>query len=205
MSDRFRWLMRDSGPRVAPWDVDLTASEAFATVPSRGAIVEDWLLTLPRHAVINIASLARTERIALLAQARDTAAVSNRSPHFTTFFEHGPVRVGTPAGCGVDHAHLHAVPLAFDLLEALPDDMGWHPVDMNDPWETLGGRDYLVIGCASTWLACEPQVPTSQFFRRQIADAVTGGYGWDHNEHPWINNVRRTVDRFAARRRTAAP
>lgn len=196
MSDRFRWLMKDSSPSVAPWDVDLTATEPFATVPSRGSIVEGWLLTLPRYEAINIAALTPSERRALIAQAHNTAAVVGAVERWTTFFEHGPVQNGTLIGCGVDHAHLHAVPLSFDLLENLPRDMDWRQVNPSDPWETLGTQDYLVVGRGTTWMACEPEVPVSQFFRRQIAEVETGGYGWDHNEHSWTDNVRRTVDRF---------
>lgn len=200
MSNRFHWLMDDSSPRVVLWDIDLTATDPFATVPSRGAIVDGWLLTLPRYTAINIAALAPTERRALLAQAHDTAAIVSEDARRMTFFEHGPIQHGTPTGCGVDQAHLHAVPLSFDLLETLPDDMDWRQVDPSDPWETLGSHDYLVVGRGTTWMACEPKVPISQFFRRQIANVETEGVGWDHNEHPWTDNVRRTVDRFVAHR-----
>jgi len=198
MTDRFRWLHGDSQPGVAPWDIDLTPSRRFATVPSRGAIVEGWLLTLPRKKVINIAARPLNERRSLIAQAFDTAQIVGNPERQTTFFEHGPVETGTPTGCGLDHAHLHSVPLAFDLLAELPIEMGWQRVDPSDPWRTLGDRDYLVVGRNDNWMACEPEVPVSQFFRRQIAISSTGGYGWDHNYHFWPENVRRTVDLFAS-------
>lgn len=204
MSNRFRWLTEDSGPSVALWDVDLTENLPFATVPSRGSIVDGWLLTLPRFAAINIAALTRDERRALMEQARYTAAAVSDGFRQTTFFEHGPVRSGTPTGCGVDHAHLHSVPLSFDLLALLPADMGWRQMGAVDPWMTLGARDYLLVGRDDTWMACEPEVPVSQFFRRQIAEVETAGYGWNHNEHPWTDNIRRTIDCFAANRQTAA-
>lgn len=200
MSNRFHWLKGDSKPKVAPWDIDLTADRQFATVPSRGSIVEGWLLTLPRRSVINMASLSAIDRKALIIQARATAISHSGDAYQTTFFEHGPVRRDTPTGCGVDHAHLHAVPLAFDLFATLPTNMNWFEVDPDDPWATLGMHDYLLVGRGNRWLACEPEIPESQFFRKRIAEAETGGYGWDHNHEFWTDNVRRTISKFTADR-----
>lgn len=199
MSHRFHWLKGDSSSQVAPWDVDLTKTQPFATVPSKGAIVDGWLLTLPRAPVLNISLLNAEDRRALLAQARETAIRMDGSSRRTTFFEHGPIGPNTPTGCGVDHAHLHAVPLSFDLLAELPAEMDWRSVDPEEPWETLGTSDYLVVGLEDTWVACEPPVPQSQFFRRRIAQAETHGYGWNHNDEPWTDNVRRTIASFAPR------
>lgn len=189
--------MKESAPRTGPWDVDLTPEAPFATVPSRGAIVPGWLLVLPRHPAINIAALADKERSALRQQARSISARLNvgTAPR-TVYFEHGPTMGGTPAGCGVDHAHLHVVPLGFDLLEALPTGMGWKVVSHGDPWADLGRRDYLLAGYGERWLACEPVAPRSQFFRRLIAERVGCSTLWDHNLHLWEENIRRTLDGF---------
>lgn len=112
------------------------------------------------------------------------------------FFEHGPIRPGTPTGCGVDHAHLHVVPLGFDLLGALPEGMDWETVQSHDPWAGLGHRDYLLAGDGERWLACEPAAPRSQLLRRLIAERAGHGASWDHNVHPWEDNVWRTLERF---------
>jgi hypothetical protein len=146
-----------------------------------------------------LASINKDDRKALLAQAKKTAITSISGAYKPIFFEHGPAEVGMALGCGVDHAHLHSVPLAFDLLATLNTDMGWRKVDPDDPWETLRGGDYLLAGYGEKWIACEPKVAESQFFRRRIADAETGGFGWDHNEEPWADNVRRTIEEFTGR------
>lgn len=195
--ERFRWLTENSAPRIAPWDVDLTPSDLFATVPSKGAIVDGWLLTLPRYSAINIASLPVEKRRAILSQAQRTAVQKKKEGKTTFFFEHGPVALNTLTGCGVDHAHLHSVPVKFDIFEDLPKAMNWQNVSSDDPWSTLGKADYLVIGNGNNWLACEPKKPESQFFRKLIARRVTGGYGWDHNERAWSENVRKTISQFA--------
>ncbi len=195
--ERFRWLTDGFTPQIQPWDVDLTPDAPFATVPSRGAIVPGWLLVLPRRPVINVATLGGDERVALLQQARHISArLDVGSASQMVFFEHGPVRPGTSAGCGVDHAHLHVVPLGFDLLDVLPEGMGWETVPSLDPWAVLGRRDYLLAGDGDRWLACEPAAPRSQFFRRLIAEHAGHGASWDHNLHPWEDNVRRTLERF---------
>lgn len=194
--ERFCWLLENSAPRVAPWDVDLTPSGLFATVPSKGAIVGGWLLTLPRYPAINIASLCKEKRQQILAHARNTAIKDAEGGRKTFFFEHGPVAPHSLTGCGVDHAHLHSVPLNFDLLKDLPHVMDWRRVSSEDPWSTLGDSDYLVVGHEEKWFACEPRNPESQFFRKLIAQRVTGGYGWDHNERAWAENVHTTINQF---------
>lgn len=193
--ERFRWLIESAAPKTLPWDIDLTPAEAFATVPSRGAIVEDWLLTLPRQKVINIASLGTEQRKKLLVQAAGTAIKKPDNKVF--FFEHGPTQDHSLSGCGVDYAHLHSVPLAFNLIDMLPNNVTWRRVSSIDPWENLGSLDYLVIGTGDTWLACEPNFPESQFFRKLIANKTTSGYGWDHNKEFWSENVKRTVTHFS--------
>lgn len=199
MSDRFRWLTDQLIRPSDFWDVDLTPSARFATVPSKGAIVSGWLLTLPRSHTINIASLPFEQRTALLSQARTTALATECSGGRTYIFEHGAARSGTVTGCGVDYAHLHTVPVAFDLIADLPHEMGWRAVCSHDPWKGLGERDYLMIGCDDYWVVCEPRHPQSQFFRKQIAGKVTDGYGWDHKRYPWNENVQGTIDRFKLR------
>lgn len=196
--DRFRWLSEPNVPKVMPWDIDLTPEAMFATVPSKGAIVDGWLLTLPRYPVLNIASLPARERLSLLRQARETAICDSTSGRTTFIFEHGPVAAHGPTGCGVDHAHLHTVPLGFDLFSCLPEEMSWKTVRADDPWSDLGATDYLLIGSGDVWLACEPSTPESQFFRKRIAERQSSGYGWDHNEHYWSENVSRTIERFAS-------
>ncbi len=61
------------------------------------------------------------------------------------------------------------------------------------PW---GAGTTCSPGTGERWLACEPATPRSQFFRRLIAEHAGHGASWDHNLHPWEDNVRRTLERF---------
>jgi hypothetical protein len=65
-------------------------------------------------------------------------------------FEHGPIEANRKVGCGVDHAHLHVVPLNFDLAAAaipfMPSDAEW----VHATWDSCRtaverGQDYLYI------------------------------------------------------------
>ena len=41
-----------------------------------------------------------------------------------TMFEHGASHTGSIMGCGVDHAHVHLVPLDFNLAEEAVSELG---------------------------------------------------------------------------------
>src|SRR5262249_44778349 len=89
----------------------LFRSEHFSVVPSLGQIVEGYLLILPiRHytALADMPSQLTTELLALCNQVRRGLAKAYGP---CLFFEHGVRALGT-GGCGIEHAHLHAVPFA---------------------------------------------------------------------------------------------
>src|ERR1051325_4494624 len=89
-----------------PWDRQITSSRSAVVVPTKGAMVEGWLLVIPRnHALcsagIGGASLAEFASI-VEAAAQMVAKVYGSA----TLFEHGPASTGTAFGCGIDHAHV---------------------------------------------------------------------------------------------------
>src|ERR1700674_1783452 len=85
-------------------------SRNFVVLPSLGALVEGWLLLVPKTHVICMGELSdnlTAEMQELKSRIRETL---QRAYGNVCAFEHGPSRAKTSLGCGVDHAHLHLVP-----------------------------------------------------------------------------------------------
>lgn len=102
--------------------VDRTVLETsgFRVVPSLGHIVQGYLLLIPRDHYCALADLP-AESLRELEQLKRTLVGSLRGKYGDyVLFEHG-ARTENSGGCGISHAHLHAVPLPVekDLLETL--------------------------------------------------------------------------------------
>jgi len=122
-----------------------------------------------------------------------------------TKFEHGPRETNTKLGCGVDHAHVHLVPLDFPLF---PDASHHEALRANEwcttqNWQTLGEslrsrtEHFLAIqdpldDCRYTYVDSLP----SQFLRRLIASRIGLSMQYDYNQYPFLKNAQRTFARL---------
>jgi hypothetical protein len=114
-------------------------------------------------------------------------------------FEHGPGRKGRQIGCGVDHAHIHVVPVNFDLISAsmpyLPLDTRWSEGDIfNCRTAFEQGSDYLYVEQPLGYgrFAVHDQFG-SQIFRKAIAARAgfPGEFNW--RDYPKLENITRTI------------
>jgi hypothetical protein len=118
-------------------------------------------------------------------------------------FEHGPAGEQRTVGCGVDHAHLHLVPVDFDLSVAVapylpPCTMAWSEASLTDCRTAVQeGDDYLYLEQPIGWARIvRHRNLGSQLFRRAIAArlGVPGEFNWRSN--PQIENVEKTIRTF---------
>lgn len=86
-------------------------TQNFNVLPSLGQIVEGYLLIVPVQHYTALADLPTqlVPELSRLCGRVRRALSSTYGP--CLLFEHG-VRAGQSGGCGIDHAHLHAVPFA---------------------------------------------------------------------------------------------
>lgn len=101
-------------------DRTILETRGFKIVPSLGHIVQGYLLLIPRDHYCALADLP-TESLRELEQLKTMLVGSLRSKYGDyILFEHG-ARTENSGGCGISHAHLHAVPLPVekDLLQTL--------------------------------------------------------------------------------------
>jgi hypothetical protein len=194
---RFAWVVSGRARGSSDlFDVPMYADSASVVLPSVGSLVPGWSLVVPKYAARNLTSLSLEQRQAL-RPARDFAnALSSRFAGEVFEFEHGPAAVGSLTGCGVDHAHLHVAALPFDLVQAVGEAHGGHPIEAEtlDPWATIAeGRDYWLVRRARTGegLLVYPETPVSQGIRRIVA-ASLGLRSWDYRAFPFADHAAHT-------------
>lgn len=195
-----------ASPEIAEarWNRPLITTSSFLVVPSLGALVEGWLLILPRTHRLSMAQLSPKELVELRVLAEDLARqLQSMYGLPTVMFEHGAHADGQPIGCSVDHAHLHVVPIGLDLVQMARDiapQLKWH--HLNDLFSFLAAHDgcqsYIVLRTqdGSTRLTWGPSPLPSQLFRRAIAQGIGRDQEWSWRNHPQLEIVSRTVERF---------
>lgn len=212
-STRFAWILDESIPRSdAACDQEILRTDRLVAVPSAGALVAGWTLIVPRRPMLNLASATGEERSAIQFAANQIAGQLAQNGEQIWLFEHGSRNVGGIMGCGVDQAHLHVVPLNFDLGAAIArrsgDDIVWKVAAESDsPLDSLPATgEYIAF-----WNMADrrPNVgmvrrPVSQWVRRVIADELGIGAEWDYRSHPQKVRVQQTLQRLAPLRAQAS-
>ena len=184
------------------WNEPLFESPNFVAVPSLGALVEGWVLLVPKPHVISFGALTKDLFPEMLAMKDAITAGLMQQYGPICIFEHGPSRERCRVGCGVDHAHLHFVPIEFDLRSAaapfLPEDLIWSPAVIQDcQWAFFNEKDYLYVeqplGRGSIAMS---QAYGSQIFRRAIAKEIGRPDEFNWREYSHIENVTATARSF---------
>lgn len=200
-SSKFAWLTTP-GLRGRPaYDVVVASNNHFVAVPSLGSLVPEWILLIPRRAMPTLSIMNTEEREALALLRAELSARLSVNGQTVHAFEHGGA-VGSLVSCGVDQAHLHLVPLSFDLLHAAGrHDFGWRTsVSIPDLTETeTDGREYLFVERSGVSLIGFPETPTSQWFRQLIAQEC-GVREWDYKRNPNLEQLEATVAKLRAPR-----
>lgn len=178
----------------------IASSMSSSVVASFGMLVEGWLLVVPSRHVTSLAQLSDHEwddARQLARRARKLVADEYGVQPIT--FEHGAAGTGRPAGCGIDHAHLHVVPLDMDVRSQLAKVDGdahageWMKIS-NRP-RHLDGYDYLWVADATgSWVRYSDHQP-SQVVRRAIAHDL-GQSVWDWKQDLRMDLVDLTVTRL---------
>jgi len=186
------------------WDEPLFDSNNFLALPSLGSIVEGWMLLVPKKHYLSIGAMP----VDLVHEMMDfkayVAAQLMRKYGTLCAFEHGPSSLERQVGCGVDHAHIHIVPVGFDLILAaqpyLPKDIRWTHGDLYECRSAFArGDDYLYVEqpIGKGHIAVHAKFG-SQIFRKAIASqlGVPGRYNW--REYPNHEKISQTIENIKA-------
>lgn len=187
----------DSGSRV------LFRSNNFVVIPSLGQIVDGYLLVLPIEHFKAVGDLTG-------AHLDEFAAVSERIGNVLKdqygsyiLFEHGTRHEGV-GGCGIYHAHLHAVPLAqvSDPVNALklrfPYGEFAHLNEISERSSGLPSYLFYQDSNARLYLFDTGPLP-SQYMRKVLAEAIrTNDWNWRTagREERLLATIRRLSGQF---------
>jgi diadenosine tetraphosphate (Ap4A) HIT family hydrolase len=193
-------LVSDSSNKA--WNTRLFESANFVALPSLGSLVEGWLLLVPKEHFISIGALPTALASEMELIKHEIASSVERQYGSVCVFEHGPSAANHNVGCSVDHAHLHIVPIGFDLAAAaapfMPPDASWS----NATWKSCRaafeeGQDYLYLEqpIGNGRITVHDDFG-SQVFRRAIASRLGVPEQFSWREYPAIETVARTVQHF---------
>jgi ATP adenylyltransferase len=194
-----------TGPTARePWNYVIAETDDFVVVPTLGSLVPGWLLVVSRDHVLCAGALDITAHSRLSRAVSQAVALVEDEFGPATVFEHGPARAGTPAGCGVDHLHIHVAPLPFSLMAAASNAFpiaSWEPVRSPTNVRTLhaAALDYCYVaepGKPASWAQTPPGI--GQFLRRAIATQLGMPERFDYRTHDGRDCVSATLDRLSA-------
>ena len=182
-----------------PWNAPLFETANFRVLVSLGALVEGWVLLVPNEHVLSMGVLpaSQFEEMRRLKESVCDRLEKIYGP--TSAFEHGPGTERRNVGCGVDHAHLHIVPITFDLAAAaapyLPEDSRWEVSDITGCRSAArAGDDYIYLEQPiNSGRMLHHRDLGSQTMRRAIAAqiGIPDDFNWRTN--PQIENVNSTI------------
>jgi diadenosine tetraphosphate (Ap4A) HIT family hydrolase len=181
----------------------LFRSEEFVVVPSLGQIAEGHLLLLPTKHFTAVGDLPESLLEEFTGLAKKVAATITAEYGSCVAFEHG-VRPGGTGGCGIYHAHLHALSLAEvpDPVDMLKQRFAYaelsHPGQIGRQSEGLASYLFYQDARGKLYLFDTGPLP-SQYMRKLIADAQ-GSQDWDWRtagrEERLLATMRRLSGQF---------
>jgi len=153
----------------------------FRLLPTLGQVAEGHLLIIPAKHLCSLADLADEQTQQLERLCRQVKSVLRRAYGACVFFEHG-IRSAGSGGCGIDHAHMHAVPVTADgVLNILTEQFNGRTIgSLGDIKRNLRhDSSYLFFEHISGQRYVFPveNLP-SQYMRKLLADSV-GKADWD--------------------------
>jgi ATP adenylyltransferase len=185
------------------WDKVLHETPEFVVVPSKGAMIEGWLLIISKRHYLSVGAMPYLVRKELEYLSKDLCHVLSNLYCRPSIFEHGPSLTGSYVGCGIDQAHLHIVPINFDLTLAIESLSAQHGLN----WNCNVGNTYEGLSLASSskkpylyycdWRGnsqyCTSENIPSQFFRKAIASHIGAPNIYDYKKFVFERNVYNTI------------
>jgi ATP adenylyltransferase len=202
---RFSNLLSEQNCPKPSYDRVLQRYDGCVVVPTLGSILPNWLLIVPEKPVINFREWEKGSYLSADGLVRKFLRSRGIAAPSAIWFEHGPTKVGTSVGCGVDHAHIHVlVDAPFELEDfvfAAKTESGseFKSVPTNAIFQgTRKDESYLLIASGDhAMVAKNVDQVGSQFLRRVVAHLAGQPDAWNYRTHPWLNNVEKTLQAFA--------
>lgn len=184
------------------WDEILFETDNFYAVPSLGSLLEGWILIFSKNHYLSMSELG-DDLIDELDNFKNIISnkLSEKFGEITTF-EHGPCLEKTVLGCGVDHLHLHLVPLkGLNLLvesRKYNSNINWFPIQnirLLKDCNVDKGYLFMELPNKKMYLATG-ELAGSQFFRKVIANDLEIPEKYDWKLYPMLLNIEKTLGKI---------
>ncbi len=179
------------------YDTIIFETENFIVTPTMGSLVEGWLLIISKNHFIcaGQTSYSLKKELKGLIEQIKTGLKDLKKNIF--IFEHGPHSSLQSTGCGIDHLHLHVVPLDFNLFKKAQEfyPYKWNLSDLFSTTEYFEKcSSYLYMQCPSgeEYVTSDLNIP-SQFFRRVIAKELNIEEHYDWKKNFGKENIDKTL------------
>jgi diadenosine tetraphosphate (Ap4A) HIT family hydrolase len=184
-------------------DTILDESENFYAKPALGQFMKGYILINSKKHLLNYSNLDSPELHSELQKF--IIKVSNKIKEFThselLLFEHGSINKYCAdkmcsAKC-IDHAHLHLLPLDFDIHFILKKNFTHQLINDIKELSTLKPDSYIYSNFQNNEYIYHVDKPIpSQFVRQIICDALNIGDKWNWKIHPFKENIIDTIELY---------
>lgn len=185
---RDRWAMRP-----------VIAETGLAVVmPSIGALVPGHVLVSPASHLRSVFgaphSVAEAVGQLVVAMREQLEAATGLPTHV---FEHGSSSCGDRVACSIEHAHVHVLPAAVDLVPILADIAPWEIAshDQDRLSNLIGDAEYLFYeGPTGERMIATTSTGFPSQLMRQVFARELGLVDWNWRTNPALDRIRATVD-----------
>jgi len=172
----------------------------FAVFPTIGALVEGWVLIVPKEHDYSMRSYySNNEFINLIETIKDRLYEKYNQP--VIIFEHGANENGSLTSCGTNHAHLHMLPFKDSILSDMFRELKWQKCQAKNIREIVNEKEYLYYCDLSDekFNNADGYVhvltsPISQYFRKLIATKVGKNEQYSYKEFPNLEMALKTYN-----------
>lgn len=186
------------------FDKPFYSGNGYKAISSIGAITEGWVLVVPdMHCTSSKNFFEKDSYINFVNEIRRSIQGEYGE---CVVFEHGPKEEGSLTGCGVDHAHLHIVPLSYREFQKSIDQSGrdWTKVKFEEINSHVGDAEYLLYSGAQEWEERSVRIhileeSESQFFRKVAAMVLGVPDNYDYKKYQYIENAIKTRRRLVGK------
>ncbi len=172
---------------------------SLRVLPSLGQLVQGHLLILPAAHYCAIADLPDELLMRFEELKRNVSTTLKATYGDCIFFEHG-IRGTQSGGCGISHAHMHAVPVTADrVLDHVRDDFdGCVIQDLREINNKIPrDRSYLFFenSIGEQYVFSAPHV-RSQYLRQLVAKEI-GNVQWDWRDREYEPEITIALKRIS--------
>ncbi|HWD92255.1 MAG TPA: HIT domain-containing protein [Verrucomicrobiae bacterium] len=177
-------------------------TEDFIALPTVSPLVTGHMLIFPKRHVPSLTVLPPDHIRTLTELATHIVSLVSSETSAGYVFEHGVLEDGN-GSCGITHAHLHIIPLQFEIATEVTRQASLSfPPQRVDSLESVLSRHpqpespYLLFGesLSAIRFTAAPSIP-SQLMRRLIATQI-GKLDWNWRNYTGVEEFQRTINKI---------